>query len=184
MARWFVTAASRSPALLLIALVVIGLAMLGQATAPPAARAHGEVHGEANPADTHKPVPAEIAYFLFDYPPAPETFVFQLADAVKIERARSILQGDLSTPHVLGRIVKEPAPYNRPWGYHLDPDSVDFFYSAIEVCDATITYVEAHIDEVCGTLLPNCDWCPWGSRLLAEVTIPPWHTVHLPLILK
>jgi hypothetical protein len=38
--------------------------------------------------------------------------------------------------------------------------------------------------EVCDSLLPNCDWCPWGSRLLDEVTIAPALGVYLPLIAR
>jgi hypothetical protein len=46
---------------------------------------------------------------------------------------------------------------------------VEFFDSALEVCDATIQYVEEHLDQVGGTFLPNSIWCPWRSRLIAEI---------------
>ena len=119
---------------------------------------------------------SEEAYFQFDYPPAPETFIFKLADPTKIQEARDMLGGLKPTRHVMGVIVKQPASYNPPWSYHLDPASVTFFESAIEVCDATIRYVEDHLDEACGAFLPGCTWCPWGSRLLAEVAITPTPT--------
>jgi len=38
-------------------------------------------------------MPEQAAYFEFDYPPAPETFVFQLTDPVRIQEARDILSG-------------------------------------------------------------------------------------------
>jgi hypothetical protein len=40
---------------------------------------------------------------------------------------------------------------------------------AIEACDATMTYVEDHLDEACGALRPGCISCPWDSRVVREV---------------
>ena len=40
---------------------------------------------------------------------------------------------------------------------------------AIEVCDASMQYVEDHLDEACGMLLPTCLWCPWSSKVVREV---------------
>lgn len=127
--------------------------------------------------------PAEIAYFMFDYPPNPETFIFELADPVKIEEARDILAGRERSRHILGTIVKQPAWYNSPWSYHLNPASASFFDNAIEICDASIQYVEDNLDSVCGSFLPGCGWCPWNSRLLSEVfpqTTPEPTATHTP----
>jgi hypothetical protein len=49
---------------------------------------------------------------------------------------------------------------------------VRFFEVAIEVCDATMPYVEDHLDEVGGAFLPGGYWCPWTSRLTREVPAP------------
>ena len=40
----------------------------------------------------------------------------------------------------------------------------------IEVCDASVVYVEEHLDEAGGEFLPNYLWCRWGSRILKELT--------------
>ena len=115
----------------------------------------------------------EKAYFIFDIPHHPETFVFELTDPKRIQEARDILSGkQTGKTHVAGIIVKSPAPYNPDWSYHLNPESISFFEMAIEVCDADIRYVEDHLDEACGHFLPGCRWCPWGSRLLREVSWP------------
>jgi hypothetical protein len=119
---------------------------------------------------------SEEAYFQFDYPPNPETFVFKLTDPTKIDEARAILSGHKPNRHVMGNIVKRPIDYNPPWSYHLDPASVTFFDFSIEVCDATIRAVEERLDEACGSFLPGCVWCPWGSRLIAEVKTSPTPT--------
>ena len=114
--------------------------------------------------------PNPSAFFVFDYPPHKDTFAFELRDPEKIEEARRIIAGapDNGT-HVGGLIVKQPAPFNRPWSYHLAPESIYFFEWAMEVCDAGIKYVDDHLDEVGGSFLPGNRWCPWGSRLLDEV---------------
>jgi hypothetical protein len=111
------------------------------------------------------------AYFLFDSPPAPETCVFRLTDSEKIQQARDILDGkEKNQIHVTGIIVKARAPYNPDWSFHYDSESIEFFEFSIEVCDAAIKYVEEHLEEVGGAFLPDNRWCPWGSRLLKEIT--------------
>jgi hypothetical protein len=102
-----------------------------------------------------------------------EQFVVQLTDPVKIQHARDLLSGTTTDrPHVYGRILKRTAPYNPRWSYNLNPDTVDFFDVAIEVCDATIPYVEDHLDEAGGAFLPGLVWCPWTSRLVRELPSP------------
>lgn len=40
----------------------------------------------------------------------------------------------------------------------------------MEVCDAAVDYVEENLADVGGAFLPNSFWCPWGSRILRELT--------------
>ncbi|GAA4910095.1 calmodulin-binding protein [Streptomyces coeruleoprunus] len=127
-------------------------------TSAPAAQA-----GKAGP-------PAPAAYFEFT-DLTRHTFVIQLTDPTRIEEARSLLASG-EDKHVMGRIIKRPAPYNARWSYHLNPDTIHFFTYAIEVCDATIPYVEDHLDEVGGAFLPGSHWCPWTSRLVREIPAP------------
>jgi hypothetical protein len=122
------------------------------------------------------------AYFRFDAPPDPATFIFETRDPALIAEARAILAGQRASRHIMGRLVKRPAPYNPPWSYQLDPESIAFFSSATEVCDAAIAGVEAHLAEACGSFLPGCVWCPWRSRLVAEVR--PGQRTFLPLSLR
>ncbi|WP_442942106.1 BP74-related protein [Nonomuraea sp. NBC_00507] len=99
-----------------------------------------------------------------------EHFVIQLTDPARIQHARDLISGATQDrPHVVGRIMKRSAPYNARWSYHYDPNTVDFFDMAPEVCDATIPYVEDHLDEAGGAFLPGLVWCPWTSRLVREV---------------
>lgn len=99
-----------------------------------------------------------------------QTFVFKLTDPNRIQQARDILSGkEKDAVHVLARIEKRTAPYNPAWSYHVNPDTVQFFAFAIEVCDATIPYVEDYLDEAGGAFLPGLYWCDWSSRLTREL---------------
>ena len=98
------------------------------------------------------------------------TFVIEVTDQALIKRARSIVNGfELEAVSVRGRVVKEPRRYNRPWSWHLDPSSIDFFRHAPEVCDASVVHLEEHLDEVGGAYLPKSIWCPWKSRVIEEI---------------
>ncbi len=111
-----------------------------------------------------------VAYFEFEDVNG-DRFVIKLVEQRKIAHARAILRGEeVEGQSVSGTIVKRPARYNPEWSYHLKPRSIEFFDFAIEVCDASIIYVEEHLDEVGGSFLPNNRWCPWTSRLTREVT--------------
>lgn len=112
------------------------------------------------------------AYFEFSGSNETDRFVIKLLEASEIQHARDLLSGaTMEQASVLGVIVKEQAIYNSDWSYHLDPDSIEFFDVAIEVCDSAMAYVEEHLDEVGGAFLPDNIWCPWGSQLTREVII-------------
>jgi hypothetical protein len=97
-------------------------------------------------------------------------FVIRLDSSEKIAHARAILDGsETLRVHVQGTIVRAPAPYNPTWSFHLDPASIEFFAMAIEVCDARTQYVEDHLSEIGSAFLPNAHWCPWSSRVVAEL---------------
>ncbi|MER5648124.1 calmodulin-binding protein [Streptosporangium sp. NPDC002524] len=121
---------------------------------------------------THRTTSAPDAYFEFtDVTRA--TAILKLTDPAKIQHARDLLSGTTTErPHVLGRIIKRAAPYNPRWSFHYNPDTIDFFDYAIEVCDATLPYVEEHLDEAGGAFLPGLVWCPWSSKLVREVPAP------------
>jgi hypothetical protein len=116
------------------------------------------------------------AYFSFeqtDPKGITHEFIFQVNDPTQIAEARAILKNSKATNiHVMGTVVQSTAPCNPNWSFHLSPDSISFFENAIEVCDANVTYVEKHLDEVGGSFLPHARWCPWTSALKRELTYP------------
>ena len=95
-------------------------------------------------------------------------FIIKLTDPDKIREAREIIASG-ERKIVIGRIETRRAPYNPRWNYHYQSDTVGFTDAAIEVCDATIPYVEDHLDEVGGAFLPGRVWCPWSGHLTEEV---------------
>jgi hypothetical protein len=111
--------------------------------------------------------PARFAFT--DVDPTKE-FVIELSDRAMIAHARRIIsREETAAVHVKGTIIKEPAPYNPGWSYHLDSGTIDFFEFAIEVCDSTMQYVEDHLSTVGGAFLPDSVWCPWSSTLRREL---------------
>ncbi|MGW1373864.1 BP74-related protein [Streptomyces sp. NPDC002446] len=103
--------------------------------------------------------------------PAPA--VVKITNPELIAHARALVNGETDErPHLVGRIAKTRAPYNPNWSFHFRPETVDFFDYAIEVCDASLPYVEEHLDEAGGAFLPGLVWCPWSSRLTKEVPAP------------
>jgi hypothetical protein len=102
-----------------------------------------------------------------------EQFVIKLTNPGDIEHARELVSGETTDrPHLVTRIVPRTAPYNPRWSYKDNPESTQFVDQAIEVCDATIPYVEDHIDEAGGAFLPGFVWCDWTSRLIREIPAP------------
>jgi hypothetical protein len=61
--------------------------------------------------------------------------------------------------------------YNPNYSYHYDPDTIDFFEVAMEVCDATFDYTEDNLADAGGAFLPGLRLCPWGSLLVEEVSL-------------
>jgi uncharacterized protein (TIGR03437 family) len=101
------------------------------------------------------------------------TFVVRIDNPAVIDQARALLSLPLSERlPVQGIVVKAPVSYNAPWGFHFDPDSISFFETNIEVCDASAQEVENHLAEIGASFLPGNHWCPWNSALLAEVPAP------------
>ncbi|MET9364607.1 hypothetical protein ABZX93_27335 [Streptomyces sp. NPDC006632] len=71
---------------------------------------------------------------------------------------------------MITRIIRRTASYNPNWDFHTNPDETRFFDHGLEVCDATIPYVNDHLDETGGAFLPGRIWCDWTSRLVREVS--------------
>jgi glucose/arabinose dehydrogenase len=79
------------------------------------------------------------------------------------------LQAGKSSAHIpSGRIFAGAGRggHNMSWTWHLDPVDIQMADAAIEVCDATPSYVEANRDYFVGTV---GQYCPWSAQLVELV---------------
>jgi len=74
------------------------------------------------------------------------------------------LRADTAIPVGDRWIRKSRVSCNPNWDFHIEPDTIDFFAVAIEVCDANMQYVNDHLDEAGGAFPPGSLWCPRDSR--------------------
>lgn len=115
--------------------------------------------------------PPSIAYFEFKGSGDADFFIIQLDEPDKIAHVRRIISGmETALVHPQGTVIQQKAPYNPRWDFHLEPTSIKFFQMSIEVCDANMNYIEAHLDEVGGAFLPKSHWCPWNSKFTRELS--------------
>jgi hypothetical protein len=109
-----------------------------------------------------------VVYFLITTQPHERGFVVGISDPATIAQARKLIHEGQSRI-VTGIIATNQAPYNVPWGFHYLPNTVRLADMTTEVCDATATYVQAHLKDVGKDFLPDNRWCPWHTRLVREV---------------
>ena len=89
-----------------------------------------------------------------------EQFVVRSTHAPTAALMREALGGRRSG-FPAGPLRRGDGGFNAPWSWHLDPAETRFVEAAIEVCDGTPSYVEAHLAE-----FPT--YCPWGARIVRE----------------
>ncbi len=108
-----------------------------------------------------------MAWFTFT-DASDEKFVIRLTNPADISHARGLLAGtETSDPLIAGTVVKEQVPYNIGWSYHIQ--DIFFFEVSTEVGDSTMRYIEKHLAQVGGALLPGSVWTGWSSALVAEL---------------
>jgi hypothetical protein len=110
-----------------------------------------------------------------------EAFVIALEDPVLIAKARAIIAGSGGSAAIVwGNIIENSVPYNRPgpdrrpWGFYMDPKSIQFAFVVPTTCGAGLStsFVNQHVvTGDIGKFLVGNSWCPKGSKVVAE--IPP-----------
>jgi hypothetical protein len=117
----------------------------------------------------YEPGDANKAFFMFDCPPGKERFIFTLDDPRKIAKAREMILDNQEGLHVRGEIVIEPAYYNEPWDFHLNPATIDFVKNSSQFADQINLLVEKQLSREKETFAPNDIWNYGGARLLTEI---------------
>ena len=74
-----------------------------------------------------------------------DRFQVEIAGHAAVAQADSLIQSQVPR-YVIGRPVAGGGGYNAPWHWHLDPSSIAFGESVIEVCMTTAPSVEQALD--------------------------------------
>ena len=98
-------------------------------------------------------------------------YVVRIVDPDAIATARAELEKPDGYQIVAGTINTTAVEWNPGWSYHVVPGSVEFGDIYTEVCDANVEFVQENLQDpdLGGAFLPDYFWCPWGSRILAEL---------------
>lgn len=90
-----------------------------------------------------------------------EQYRILLTDPADIAIARKLLAGEEAPRIPNGVIVRDgDGGVNTGWGWHIDPESVEFADMTTEVCDGLPSFVED------GTLTGD-RFCPWTAEVIA-----------------
>lgn len=97
-----------------------------------------------------------------------ETFKAWVTNPQTVQQLFDLRDGKSNANIPNGRILAGAGRggHNAPWSWHLDPVDINMAEAAIEVCDATPSYVEAnrsYFIDVVGR------YCPWSARLVELV---------------
>jgi hypothetical protein len=89
-----------------------------------------------------------------------EQYRIELTDAADIEIARRLLAGQEAPAIPNGLVVRGDPSVNTGYTWHIDPASVEFADSTIEVCDGLPSDVEKNV-------ITSDRYCPWSAKVIA-----------------
>ncbi len=92
-----------------------------------------------------------------------EQFAVRVTDQPTFEQLSARMQSGKAGV-ILGRVAAGNGGFNGPWSWHLVPTTIQVADFAIELCDGTPSYVEAHRDEWIRTVR---NYCPWSAKVVA-----------------
>lgn len=105
-------------------------------------------------------------YFLVDV--NGERFVIYVIDADTIRLALENMEGK-NDMFPMGELARGDGGFNKPWSWHLKPETVRMVEVSIELCDGTPSFVENELDYWLETVK---SYCPWRGRIIAAADDP------------
>ena len=90
-----------------------------------------------------------------------ERFAVRVHDQATFDKLNARMQSG-TVGVILGRVAPGDGGFNGPWLWHLVPGTIEVVDAAIELCDGTPSYLEAHRDEWIRTVH---NYCPWGAKV-------------------
>ncbi len=89
-----------------------------------------------------------------------EEYRIRLTDPDDIGIAQKLLAGEVSPRIPNGRVVRDQPDVNVGYSWHIDPDSIEFADTTIEVCDGRPSDVEKGV-------ISSDRYCPWSAKVVA-----------------
>ncbi|MEM0475151.1 MAG: hypothetical protein QXS11_07660 [Zestosphaera sp.] len=99
-----------------------------------------------------------------------EKFKVVVKNSFVAEELRKILRGE-RFGIVIGELRRGDGGFNKPWSWHLDPDTVEVADATIELCDGMPSFVESELEYWLNVVKR---YCPWNTKVIAE---EPWYGV-------
>jgi len=81
-----------------------------------------------------------------------------------IEDILALQRGESQATIPSGKIIAQPAAYNAPWSWHIDPEDVQMAEFTIELCSGLPSHVENDLDYWANTV---GRFCPWSAQLVS-----------------
>ena len=78
-----------------------------------------------------------------------------------MEEARGYWTGQNHANIPSGQLICSPVGWNRPWRWHLNPETARFAEATIEVCDGDPQAVESGCENFGGG-----HFCPWSAEMV------------------
>ncbi len=88
-----------------------------------------------------------------------EQYKIRLTNPINIDIARRLLNGDEAPSIPIGVVVHGNPGVNTGYSWHIDPESVEFAETAMEVCDGLPSDVEQ------GNITSEY-YCPWSAEVI------------------
>ncbi|MEO5535400.1 MAG: hypothetical protein ABIR17_09750 [Pseudolysinimonas sp.] len=89
-----------------------------------------------------------------------ETYKIELVTPELVQHAHDLLDGKDVASIPNGTVVRDDPGPNAPWSWHIDPATLEFADSTIEVCDGLPSYVEDRT-------VTSDQYCPWSAKIIA-----------------
>ncbi|MCF3653170.1 MAG: hypothetical protein L2C94_003275 [Aigarchaeota archaeon] len=97
-----------------------------------------------------------------------ERFVIYVTDPETIRLALENIEGKNSL-FPMRELARGDGGFNKPWSWHLKPETVRMVEVSIELCDSTPSFVESELDYWLETVR---SYCPWWGRIIAASDDP------------
>lgn len=89
-----------------------------------------------------------------------EEYRIRLTDPEDIAVAQRLLAGEAAPRIPNGLVVRDAPDVNAGYSWHIDPESVEFADTTIELCDGRPSDVENRV-------ITSDRYCPWAAEVIA-----------------